>query len=70
MKRSDCVKEKLASRTIGFIVLPLGLFLGFIGGLILPVVGFFLAIPLLIFSAVMIMAPESKACRLITGKFK
>ena len=50
------------------IILPLALALGFLGFLILPVVGLFFAIPLFILSFVFIAAPESKVCRLILRK--
>lgn len=65
MKRQDCINEKWSSRTIGLIVLPLALALGFLGFLILPVVGLFFAVPLFILSFAFIAAPESKVCRLI-----
>jgi len=68
MKEADCNSEKISSRTLGLLFLPLALLLGFIGGLVLPVVGFFFALPLLIISGVFLFAPESKACQLIRGK--
>jgi hypothetical protein len=68
MNRQDCVSEKWSSRTIGLIVLPLALALGFLGFLILPVVGLFFAVPLFILSFFFIAAPESKVCRLILRK--
>lgn len=68
MNKQDCVSEKWSSRTIGLIILPLAMALGFLGFLILPVVGLFFAIPLFILSFVFIAAPESKVCRLILRK--
>jgi len=65
MKKEDCVNEKWSSRTMGLIVLPLALALGFIGFLIVPVVGVFFAVPLFILSLFFLFAPESKVCRLI-----
>ena len=65
MNKEDCVSEKWSSRTIGLIILPLAMALGF---LILPVVGLFFAIPLFILSFFFIAAPESKVCRLILRK--
>jgi hypothetical protein len=50
------------------IILPLALALGFLGFLILPVVGLFFAVPLFILSFFFIAAPESKVCRLILRK--
>ena len=68
MNKQDCVSEKWSSRTIGLIILPLALALGFLGFLILPVVGLFFAVPLFIRSFFFIAAPESKVCRLILRK--
>ena len=68
MNKQDCVSEKWSSRTIGLIILPLALALGFLGFLILPVVGLFFAVPLFILSFFFIVAPESKVCRLILRK--
>ncbi|WP_319523339.1 hypothetical protein [uncultured Desulfosarcina sp.] len=68
MNRQDCVNEKWSSRTMGLIVLPLALALGFIGFLILPVVGVFFAVPLFILSLFFLFAPESKVCRLVLRK--
>ena len=68
MNKKDCVSEKWSSRTIGLIILPLALALGFLGFLILPVVGLFFAVPLFILSLVFLAAPESKVCRLILRK--
>lgn len=65
MNKLDCNSEKMSSRTLGLLLLPLALLLAFIGGLILPVIGLFFALPLVVMSAVMLFAPESKACRLI-----
>ena len=66
MNKIECLSEKLSARTLGFAMLPFVLALAFIGGLILPVIGFFFALPFLILSLALIFAPESKACRLIT----
>jgi hypothetical protein len=68
MNKLDCFSEKMSSRALGFVLLPIALFLAFIGGIILPVIGIFFALPLLILSGVLIFAPQSKACRLIVEK--
>ena len=68
MNRSECQNEKLSSRTVGLILLPLGLLLGGVGFLVLPVFGVFFAVPILLLSAVLLFAPESSACKLIMGK--
>jgi hypothetical protein len=51
-----------------FLVLPLALFIGVIGAVIVPVLGMFFAVPLLILSGVFIAAPRSKVCRLLLGE--
>ena len=68
MNKIDCVSEKYSARTLGVFLLPLTFVLAFIGGIILPVIGFFFALPLMIMSGALIFAPESKACKLITEK--
>jgi len=68
MDRTDCLRDKLSSRMVGFILLGFSLIIAFAGFLIVPVLGLFFALPLLALAAVFIAAPESKVCRLITGK--
>ena len=70
MNKIECFSAKISSRTLGVIIFPLALFLGVVGGIVLPVIGFFFALPLLVMSGVLVLAPESKACRLITEKMK
>ncbi len=41
-----------------------------IGLVVLPVVGFIFAIPLVLIGVVMLMAPESKACQMIRKGLK
>lgn len=65
MNRRDCETEKLSSRTIGLFILPLALALGFLGFLILPVVGLFFSLPLFILAIVFMAAPESKTCKFL-----
>jgi hypothetical protein len=65
MNKHDCNSEKLSSRTLGVILLSLALPLAFIGAIVLPMVGFFFAVPLLLLSGVLLLAPESKTCQLI-----
>ena len=68
MNKLDCTSEKLSSRALGVLLVPLALLLAFAGSLVLPVVGLFFAVPLLLMSGVLLSAPESKACRLIREK--
>lgn len=65
MNRTDCETEKFSSRTVGLITLPFALALGFLGSLILPVVGLFFSLPLFLFSLALMMAPESRACKIL-----
>ena len=68
MNKSDCLSEKISSRTIGLLILPLALILGFIGFVIVPVLGVFFALPLFVLSGAFIFAPESRVCKLILRK--
>ena len=65
MRRFECETDKLSSRVIGLVVLPLALAVAFIGSLILPVVGLVFSIPLFILAIVLLVAPESRACKLL-----
>ncbi len=65
MERKDCVDEKISSRTIGILILPLALFLGVIGFVLVPVFGLLFSVPLFILAGVFLAAPESKVCKLI-----
>ena len=67
MNKTDCNSEKISSRSLGILLLPLALVIAFFGSLILPIIGLFFAVPLLLMSAVLLFAPESKACKLIRG---
>ena len=67
MNKTECNSERISSRTLGLLLLPLALVIALVGSLVLPVMGFFFAVPLLLMSAVLLFAPESKACRLIRG---
>ena len=68
MNKDSCAKERISSRTLGLILLPVGLLLVLAGFLLLPVVGFVFAIPILVLSGLLLAAPQSRVCRLITGK--
>ena len=68
MDKINCLTEKYSSRVIGLIILPLALALGFLGFLIVPVVGLVFSVPLFILAFTFIVAPESKVCRLILKK--
>ena len=65
MDANACKQERFSSRTIGFVFLLVSILLFVIGLVVLPVVGFIFAIPLIIIGVVMLAAPESKACQMI-----
>ena len=68
MNKSDCVREKISSRTVGLILLPFAFIIAFAGFIVLPVLGVFFALPVLALAVILIAAPESKVCQLITKK--
>ncbi|MEJ5357132.1 MAG: hypothetical protein WHT06_00535 [Desulfobacterales bacterium] len=65
MDAASCDRERFSSRTIGFFFLVIAFGLFAVGLVVLPVVGFVFAVPLLVTGVAMLIAPESKACRLI-----
>jgi predicted membrane protein len=70
MDANECKQERFSSRTIGFVFLAVSILLFVIGLVVLPVVGFIFAIPLVLIGIVMLMAPESKACQMIRKGLK
>ena len=68
MDKSDCVQEKISSRTLGFIILPFGLLLAVASFFLLPIFGLIFALPILTLAVMFIAAPQSTVCRLLTGK--
>lgn len=68
MDKTDCIREKFSSRAIGFIILPVGLLLALASFFLLPIFGWVFALPILTLAIIFITAPESKVCRLLTGK--
>jgi hypothetical protein len=65
MNKTDCDNERLSSKTVGIVIIIVSLLLLTVGLVVLPVVGFIFAIPLLVLGIGMIAAPESKTCQLI-----
>lgn len=68
MNKSDCQREKISSRTLGFILLPFALLIAFAGFMVIPIIGVLFALPVLAFALILVAAPESKVCRLISSK--
>ena len=65
MNKTDCQNESISAKTVGILIIIASLLLLLAGLLILPVVGFVFALPLLLLGIGMISAPESKTCQLI-----
>ena len=59
MNKDDCFSEKVSTRFIGLMILPVAIFLTVIVNIALPILGMVFAAPLLILSGVLIAAPES-----------
>ena len=53
---------------LGFIILPFGLLLAVVSFFLLPIFGLIFALPVLTLAVMFIAAPQSKVCRLLTGK--
>jgi hypothetical protein len=70
MDANECKQERFSSRTIGFVFLVVSILLLVIGLVVLPVVGFIFAIPMVLIGMVMLMAPESQACQMIRKGLK
>lgn len=70
MDANECKQERFSSRTIGFVFLVVSILLFVIGLVVLPVVGFIFAIPMILIGIVMLTAPESKACQMIRKGLK
>jgi hypothetical protein len=68
MNKTECFYDKVSSRMIGAIVFTFSLLLAVIGAIVLPVFGFFFALPLIILAGVFMLAPDSKACRMLSLK--
>jgi hypothetical protein len=67
MNKIECFSIKISSRVLGVVVLAISLLLAFVGALLIPVAGVFFALPLLILAGVLILAPESKTCKLVSS---
>lgn len=65
MDKLKCAAEKTTLKTLGFILMPFVLFFVVVANIVLPVVGLFFALPLIILNILFIRAPKSKTCELI-----
>ncbi len=65
MSKIKCAAEKTTLKTLGLILSPFVLFFVVVANIVLPVVGFFLALPLIILNVLLVSAPKSKTCELL-----
>lgn len=68
MSKTECFYDRVSSRTVGAVVFIFSLLLAIVGTIVLPVFGFFFALPLIILAGMFVFAPDSKACRLLSAK--
>jgi hypothetical protein len=68
MSKTECFYDKVSSRLVGIVVFTFSLLLAVVGSIVLPVFGFFFALPLIIMAGMFVFAPDSRACRLISAK--
>lgn len=65
MSKLKCTAEKMTLKTLGVIISPFVLFFVVVANIVLPVVGFFLALPLIILNVLLLSAPKSRTCQLL-----
>ena len=68
MNRLSCFFERISDYTVGLILLFFSLAFTVIGFTILPVIGWLIAIPLLVLAIVFLGARRSKECAFIAEK--
>jgi len=65
MNKLRCSAEKMTLKTLGLILLPFVLFFVVVANIVLPVVGFFFALPVVILNVLLMAAPKSRSCQLL-----
>lgn len=65
MNKFRCTAEKTTLKTLGFILLPFVLFFVVVANVVLPIIGLFFALPLVILNVLLMSAPKSKTCELL-----
>ncbi|MBW2472325.1 MAG: hypothetical protein JRE18_09620 [Deltaproteobacteria bacterium] len=70
MNRLSCYFERISDFTIGLFLLFLGLALTLISFTIVPVIGLFIAIPVLVLAIAFLGAKRSKECALVAQRTK
>lgn len=70
MNRLSCYFERISDFTIGLFLLFLGLALTLISFTIVPVIGLFIAIPVLVLAVAFLGAKRSRECALVAQRTK
>ena len=65
MDKYKCVAEKTTLKSLGLILIPFVLFFVVAANIVLPIIGLFFALPLVILNVLLISAPKSKTCALL-----
>jgi hypothetical protein len=68
MDNKTCMLERFSNFTIGIILLLLSVAFAIISFVLLPVIGLFIAIPVMALGIAFLGAGRSQACRLITDR--
>ena len=70
MNRISCYFEKISDFAVGLFLLFTGLALTLVSVTIIPIIGLFIAIPVLVLAVAFLGAKKSKECALITKRTK
>ncbi len=70
MNRISCYFERISDFAVGLFLLFIGLVLTVISFTIIPIIGLFIAIPVLVLAVAFIGAKRSKECALIAQRAK
>ena len=70
MNRISCYFERISDFAVGLFLLFIGLILTVISFTIIPIIGLFIAIPVLVLAVAFLGAKKSKECALIADRAK
>lgn len=70
MNRISCYFERISDFAVGLFLLFIGLVLTLISFTIIPIIGLFIAIPVLVLAVAFLGAKRSKECALIADRAK
>ena len=68
MNKNDCRLERVSNVTVGLVLMFVGLLFAVTGITVLPVIGLFIAAPVLVLAGIFLVSPRSKACSIIAQK--